>query len=205
MKKSRSLRMSHLPLEISTSPIYQTVTGLKILLIPLLHPSNIHRERMPNKPISLGIPSSGRMKTVIDLWGTIEHQELWKIGKLLRKQSNLLSKPSLISKSKKSLIRNEDLGSSWIGSTNASCQLSKPSSTMTNYAYQMKNYGTYSIQSSILLFIVMLILMSFTKSLTNPLSHGPHFLRKSPRVLLLTAITFLHQDQTSYHGDISKP
>ena len=134
------------------------------------------------------------MKTVINLWGTIKHQELWKIGKLSKKQSNPPSEPSLISKSKKLPTRNKDLRSSWIGSTNTSCQLSKLSNTMTNHVYWLKNYRMYSTQLSILLFITMLTLMSFIKSLTNLLPHGPHFLRKSSGVLLLTTITLLYQD-----------
>ena len=181
------------------------MTGLKILSIPLLHPLNMYRERTPSEPILLGIPRPGGMKTVTDLWGTIRYQELWKIGKLSRKQSNPPSKLSLTSKSKKSPTRNKDLGSSWIGSTNTSCQPLKPSNTMTNHVYRLKNYGTHSIQPSTLLFIAMSISMSFTKLLTNPPLHGPHFLRKSSGVLSLTAITLLHHDQTSYHGATSKP
>ena len=199
MKKSCSLRISQLSLEISTPLIYQTVTDLKMLSISSLCLLNMHGERMPNKPISLNILRPGRIKTVIDLWETIGHQKLWKIGKLLRKQSKPPSKPSLTSKSKKLLIRNEDLGSSWIGSINAICQLLKPSNTMTDYVYQLKNYGTYSIQLSTLLFIAMSMLMSFTKSLTNPPLHGSHFLRKSLGVLSLTIITLLHQDCCGNH------
>ena len=56
-----------------------------MLSIPSLCLLNMHGERMPNKPISLGIPRPGGMKTVIDLWETIGYQELWKIRKLLRK------------------------------------------------------------------------------------------------------------------------
>ena len=67
MKKSHSLRILHLPLETSTSLIYQTVTGLEMLLIPSLCPLNMHEERTPNKPISLGTPRPGEMKTVINL------------------------------------------------------------------------------------------------------------------------------------------
>ena len=67
MKKSCSLRISQLPLEISTLLIYQTVIDLKMLSIPSLCLLNMHGERMPNKPISLGIPRPGGMKTVIDL------------------------------------------------------------------------------------------------------------------------------------------
>ena len=67
MKKSCLLRMLHLPLEISTSPIYQTVTGLKMLLILSLCSLNMHRERMPNEPILLDIPSPCGIKTVINL------------------------------------------------------------------------------------------------------------------------------------------
>ena len=204
MKKICSLKMSYLSLETSTSLMYLIVIGLKTLSIPSPHPSSMCEERILNELISLGIPRAGGMKTVINLWGTIGHQELLKIGRSWKKQSNPPSKLSLTSKSKKSPIRNEDLGSSWIGLTNISYQLSKSSDIIIDYVYWLKNYEIYSIQLSTLLFIAKLTSMSFMKLLSNPPPHGPHFLRKNSEVLSLTVTTPLYQDQTSYHGDILK-
>ena len=91
-----------------------------MLSIHLLQTPKVHGERILNKSISLDTQRASGMRIVINLLGIIGWQELLKTRRSLRKQSNLPSDLSSISKSKKSPTKNEDLGNSWARSTNTS-------------------------------------------------------------------------------------
>jgi len=91
---------------------YPTLISLKMLSIHLLQTPKVHGGRILNESTSLNTQRAGGTRIVINLLGIIDQQELSKTGRFLRKQSNLPSNPSLISKSKKLSTKNEDLGNS---------------------------------------------------------------------------------------------
>ena len=111
-KKHCSSKISCLLSRISMSPTYLTSTILKTLSTYLFWILNIYREIILSSSILQDILRAGGMRNVINPWETIEHQEILKTGRSLRKWSKLLSSSFSILKSKKSPTKNKDLGNS---------------------------------------------------------------------------------------------
>jgi len=92
----------------------------------------MYREQIQNESISWDISKVDGTKSVVLCWATIGWQEVLKIGKYSRAKSKLLSDHSLMSKFKKLLTKNKNLGSLWTGSINTNCLPLKSSSIMIN-------------------------------------------------------------------------
>ena len=125
-------RTSHMLSRILIFWTYPIIADLKKLLICSHQELNIHGKQIQNESESQNIPRVGRMKSAIMPLTIIGWQKVWKTGKLSRAKSNPQNVFSSISKFKKLLTKNVNLGSSWVRLTSVNYLLSNPLSTMIN-------------------------------------------------------------------------
>ena len=107
---------------------------------------------------------------------------------------------SLITKFKKSLTKNMDLGSLWVESTSVSCLPLNPSSTTIVNISKLKIYGMLSTPHLIQHSIVKSMSIFLMKSLTSPFHCGLLFWKKSSSLSYPIAIICLLLVSISCHG-----
>ena len=117
--------------------------------------------------------------------------------------SNSQKECSLISKYRKLQIKNKILENLWIGSTNKSFQLSKPSSTTINHVSKFVIYGMHCIVHSIQLNFILLMKKSLMNYCLFLYLSGIGFLRKNSSSLSLSATILLHLDLINFLRVIS--